>query len=109
MTYLSLTAISLAIGTIANGNTVTGLTASFMVPCTIIYEEHSAITTSCLITLHKFDHMVLEIVRTPNGRQFILEDFVSDSDSWYLNHKPAVMTSEGLHPCYQNQQVTLCL
>ena len=109
MPHLALTAIPLAIGLIADANTVADLTASFRVPCTIIYEERSAITTRCLITLHKSDDTILEIVQTPNGRQFILEDLVSDVDSWYLNHLPAVETAEGPHPCYHNHQVTLCL
>jgi hypothetical protein len=109
MPHLALTAIPLAIGLIADANTVADLTASFRVPCTIIYEERSSIATRCLITLHKSDDTIREIVQTPNGRQFILEDFVSDSDSWYLNHLPAVETAQGPHPCYQIHRVTLCL
>jgi hypothetical protein len=48
-----------------------------------------------------------ELVQTPNGKTFVLENDPSDG-KWYLDHKAAVMVSDEPIPCYQNEQLKLC-
>ena len=82
---------------------------AYKLPCIISYDGKPPITTNCIATIGISQGVVVETVKTPNGRTFITENDPSNLDEWYLDHDRAVKVSSEPITCYQNKQVKICL
>lgn len=81
----------------------------FRLPCTIAYSGQPPIETNCELQRSKSQGQLVEKIKTPNGRIFIIQNDKSDAEAWYLDRQRAAKTSDQPITCYQNQQVKLCL
>ena len=81
----------------------------FRLPCTIAYSGQPPIETSCELQRSVSQGLLVEKIKTPNGRVFIIQNDKSDAEAWYLNRQRAAKTSDQPITCYQSQQVKLCL
>ena len=80
--------------------------STFRLPCMIVYDEQTPISTNCLITVELSGDVMIEKVTTGNGRSFKIEK--RNSAQWYLNHQTAIKISDEPNTCYQNRQVKVC-
>jgi hypothetical protein len=80
----------------------------FKLPCAISYNRGPAIDTTCLVRSSMAHGFTVEMVQTPNGKTFILDNAKTDTDEWYLNHQRAAKVSDEPDPCYRNTLVEIC-
>jgi hypothetical protein len=80
----------------------------FRVPCAISFNGSPPIETNCLVRSSMVHGLMVERVQTPNGKTFILENDISNSGEWYLNHQRATKVSDERNPCYRNAIVQIC-
>src|SRR5262245_52514188 len=90
-------------------NSTFGFEGSFKLPCMVSYDNKVPFVVSCAVTIHIKEGHVVEMVKTPNGKFFIIENGAVDSSKWYLNHKAAIITASEPKPCYSNAEVKVCL
>jgi hypothetical protein len=82
--------------------------ATYRLPCTISYKGKPPITTDCLVNIETSQGRVLEIIKTRNGKAFVIQHDNSTGEEWYIDHTPATRISDEPSTCYQNEEVTLC-
>jgi hypothetical protein len=82
--------------------------ATYRLPCTISYKGKPPITTNCLVDIENSQGRVLEIIKTRNGKAFVIQHDNSTVEQWYIDHTPATRISDEPSTCYQNKEVTLC-
>ena len=85
-----------------------GSQSLFKLPCQISYDGSPSIETECKVSSTLEHGYVVERVRTPNGKTFILESNRSETDERYLNHLKATKVSDEPNPCYRNRSVEIC-
>jgi hypothetical protein len=102
------TALPILVVLLFCGHTASGFEGEFKVPCTIAYNGFPPIETNCMVRSRIIQELTLDIVETPNGKAFILENDKADTSKWYLNHQVAVKTSDEPEPCYRNNEVQIC-
>jgi hypothetical protein len=85
-----------------------GSQSLFKLPCTISYNGSPLIETDCEVSSTLERGYIVERVRTPNGKSFILESSRSETDEWHLNHQTATKVSDEPKPCYRNRSVEIC-
>lgn len=86
-----------------------GFESLFRLPCTIAYSGQPPIETSCELQRSISQGLLVDKIKTPNGRIFIIQNDKSNAEEWYLDHQRAAEISDQPITCYQNQQVKLCL
>jgi hypothetical protein len=72
------------------------------------YNGFPPIETNCMVRSSILQEFAIDIVETPNGKAFILENDKADTNKWYLNHQVAVKISNEPEPCYRNNEVQIC-
>jgi hypothetical protein len=103
------TALSIFAALIFYGDAAAGFEVEFKLPCFITYNEKPSIVVTCLVTIITSKDLVVETVKTPNGKMFIIANDKTDPNKWYLDHATAVKTSDEPLPCYRNDRVQICL
>jgi hypothetical protein len=110
MSYRSLgRALPIFIVLLFYSNTAPAFETRFTLPCTITYSGQPPIETSCELQRSMSQGLLVEKIKTPNGKVFIIQNDQSDAEEWYLDHQRAAEISDQPITCYQNQQVKLCL
>lgn len=104
-----ITALSITMVSLFCTNDAFAFEATFKLPCTISYHSKPEIATFCIVNISVSQGVMVERVKTPNGRAFIIANDNTQVDEWYLNHERAVKVSDEPSACYQNQQVKICL
>lgn len=85
-----------------------GAQSLFRLPCMISSNGSPSIATDCEVSSTLERGYIVERVRTPNGKTFILESNRSETDEWYLNHQKATKVSDEPNPCYRSASVEIC-
>jgi hypothetical protein len=80
--------------------------ATYRLPCMIFYPGEPPISTSCVAHITASTNSWVDIVKTGNGRSFIVEE--DSTAHFYLDHEPCDQVSDERNPCYQNREVKLC-
>jgi hypothetical protein len=81
--------------------------ATYRLPCMIFYPGKPPISTNCVANIKESASAWVNIVKTSNGKSFIIEK--DSAAHFYLDHEPCDMVSDEPNPCYQNREVKLCL
>jgi hypothetical protein len=101
MFVLSMTVI------ITTGRATLAFQATYRLPCMIFYPGEPPISTNCVANIKASANSWVYVVKTSNGRSFIVEK--DGAAHFYLNHEPCDKVSDEPYPCYQNREVKLCL
>lgn len=66
----------------------------FRLPCTIAYSGQPPIETNRELQRSISQGLLVERIKTPNGRVFIIQNDESDAKEWYLDRQQATKTSD---------------
>jgi hypothetical protein len=77
-------------------------------PCTIAYNRGLPVHMDCLVRSSMSQGVLVEIVRTPDGKTFRIENTSADIDKWFVNRKRAIKSGTEARPCYTISQIEIC-
>lgn len=108
MSYLSIImVITTAMAFLVHATDASTSEFIYRLPCMIVYDGQPPITTSCLANISVSVNKWVEIIRTNNGRSFIIEK--TGPGQWHLDHEQAVRVSDEPTTCFQSRYVRVCL
>jgi hypothetical protein len=86
-----------------------GFVRTYQTRCKIFYNGEKPLVVTSTIRVKLSGKHVMMLVRTPNGKTFIIENGGPDQKEWFLDHKVAeVLKSKDPDPCFQNEKVKVC-